>query len=82
MEYYSTDFQCPETGIPVALVYNDESCRVTAEICEALRDSWISLVKDKELEEETEKWCKHFCAIAYDLDEANEMAEKYDCWFS
>jgi hypothetical protein len=82
MMYYSSDFQCPETGIPVALVYDDENYHVSAEICEALRDSWTDLLEDKELEEETEKWCTLFCEIAFDLDEANEIAEKYECWFS
>lgn len=53
MNFTSSDFQCPVTGIPVVLVWN----------------------------EDTYKWCERFCGYAVSIEEANEIAEKYDCWF-
>ena len=35
----------------------------------------------KEVEKETNKWCERFCGYAVSIEEANEIAEKYDCWF-
>ena len=53
MIYSSADFQCPDTGVPVVFIYNEDTYLITAEICTFL----------------------------YSLDEANDIAEKYDCWF-
>ena len=83
MEFYvytSSDFQCPATGVPVCLVYNKETGFITAEICSMV---WYeeSEFWDEELDKETEDWCNRFREYAEDIDKANEIAEKYDCWF-
>lgn len=36
---------------------------------------------DEDIVVTTEEWCRDFRKIVDDLDEANEIAEKYDCWF-
>lgn len=33
MNFTSSDFQCPVTGIPVVLVWNEDTYDVTAKIC-------------------------------------------------
>ena len=57
MKYTSSDFQCPVTGVPVVLIWNEDTYEVAA------------------------KWCQRFCGFAASLEEANDIAEKYDCWF-
>ena len=81
--YYSADFQCPMTGVPVQLVWNPETGDITAQIC-SLWDLWsehMSVVEQVVLEQETKEWCKGFKVYATDFDKANEIAEEYDCWF-
>ena len=79
----SSDFQCPMSGVPVVLVYDEETGVITAEINTFAYplDKEENEFYDEELIEITEEWCRDFYAIAEDLDEANEIAEKYDCWF-
>ena len=81
--YYSSDFQCPMSGVPVVLVYNEETGVIAAEINDFAYplDKEMNEFYDEELVEITEEWCHDFYEIAEDLDEANEIAEKYDCWF-
>lgn len=80
MIYISSDFQCPMTGVPVRLIYNEETGFITADICSFFwykeQEFW-----DEELDIETEDWCKRFREYAEDIDAANEIAERYDCWF-
>lgn len=78
--YYSSDFQCPDTGVPVMLVYDSEYDAITAEICEALEHQYRDFVNDDILMD-TEKWCCKFYKHAESFEEANKIAEKYDCWF-
>ena len=78
--YYSSDFQCPDTGVPVILVYDVEHDAITAEICEALEFYYKEFVDDDILMD-TKKWCSNFYKHAENIGEANEIAEKYDCWF-
>lgn len=80
---YSSDFQCPMSGVPVVLVYDEEYGMITAEICTFVYplDKEENEFYDEEAIEATEEWCHDFHKIAEDLDEANEIAEKYDCWF-
>ena len=33
------------------------------------------------VEKETNKWCERFHGYAASIEEANDIAEKYDCWF-
>lgn len=78
--YHSADFQCPDTGIPVWLAWNEDTGVITAEICELVIDL-LEYEMDDETRKDTEDWCKHFREYAEDLDEANDIAEKYDTWF-
>ena len=84
MNFTSSDFQCPVTGIPVVLVWNEDTYDVTAKICSFIWETWKKNNPNnnyKEVEKETNKWCKRFCGYAVSIEEANEIAEKYDCWF-
>ena len=84
MNFTSIDFQCPVTGIPVVLVWNEDTYVVTAKICSFIWETWKEnnpQNSDKEVEKETNKWCERFCGYAASIEEANEIAEKYDCWF-
>lgn len=80
---YSSDFQCPISGIPVVLVYDEAAEVITAEIWTLLYplNKEENEFYDEEAIEATEEWCRDFYEIARDLDEANEIADKYDCWF-
>ena len=79
----SSDFQCPMSGVPVVLVYNEETGVITAEICEFAYplDKEQNAFYGEEAIEVTEEWCRDFRKVVEDLDEANEIAEEYDCWF-
>lgn len=79
----SSDFQCPMSGVPVVLVYNEETDVITAEICEFAYplDKEQNEFYDEEAIEVTEEWCRDFRKVVEDFDEANEIAEEYDCWF-
>ena len=79
-KYYSTSFQCPDTGVPVHLIYNETRGAIFAEIDDY---DWNknSEFFDKELDEETKQWCDLFHEWANTKDIANYIAEKYDCWF-
>ena len=81
--YYSSDFQCPDTGIPVILVYDAEYQCVTADIDWSQRHAWEELAIDniEEILSDTNNWCKKICKNVESLDEANDIADKYDCWF-
>lgn len=84
MNYTSSDFQCPVTGGPVVLIWNEDTYEVTAEICDFVWDNWKDNCpqdSNEELEKETNKWCQRFGGFAASLEEANDIAEKYDCWF-
>lgn len=84
MNFTSSDFQCPVTGIPVVLAWNEDTYAVTAKICSFIWETWKEnnpKNSDKEVEKETNKWCERFCGYAASIEEANEIAEKYDCWF-
>lgn len=84
MNFTSSDFQCPVTGIPVVLVWNEDTYDVTAKICSFIWETWKKnnpQNSDKEVEKETNRWCERFCGYAVSIEEANEIAEKYDCWF-
>ena len=84
MNFTSSDFQCPVTGIPVVLVWNEDTYDVTAKIYSFIWETWKDNNphnNDKEVEKETNKWCERFCGYAVSIEEANEIAEKYDCWF-
>lgn len=83
MIYYSSDFQCPDTGIPVTLIYDDNACLVTAKICTLLYslDKNDNPFFNERLTDETQEWCDKIHIYVYDFDEANDIAEKYDCWF-
>lgn len=65
MIYVSADFQCPVTGVPVILIWKEDN----------------PLDSNEDLEKETNKWCQRFYGYATSFEEANEIAEKYDCWF-
>ena len=80
---YSSDFQCPMSGIPVVLIYDEDTGVITAEICEFVYplDKEENEFYDEELIEITEEWCRDFRKVVEDFDEANEIAEEYDCWF-
>lgn len=80
MIYYSSDFQCPISGVPVRLLYDEEYCSITAEICDDMEDQYINFV-DLETISDTHQWCKEFYKYAETIEEANEIAERYDCWF-
>lgn len=81
--YHSSDFQCPVSGVPIWLIYNEDTGMITAEICEFV----CPLVPeenefyDEKIIKETKDWCNYFYEYAEDFDKANEIAEKYDCWF-
>lgn len=81
--YHSSDFQCPASGVPIWLIYNEDTGMITAEICEFV----FPLVPeenefyDEKIIKETKDWCNYFYEYAEDFDKANEIAEKYDCWF-
>lgn len=84
MNFISSDFQCPVTGIPVVLVWNEETYVITAKICSFIWEAWKEnnpQNSDEEVEKETNKWCERFCGYAASIEEANKIAEKYDCWF-
>ena len=84
MNYTSSDFQCPVTGVPVVLIWNEDTYEVTPEICDFVWDIWKDNCpqdSNEELEKETNEWCQRFCGFATSLEEANDIAEKYDCWF-
>lgn len=84
MNFTSSDFQCPVTGIPVVLVWNEDTYVVTAKICSFIWETWKESnpqSSDEEVEKETNKWCERFCGYAVSIEEANKIAEKYDCWF-
>ena len=58
MNFTSSDFQCPVTGIPVVLIWNEDTYDVTAKIYSFIWETW----KDnnphnnyKEVEKETNK---------------------------
>lgn len=78
--YYSSDFQCPDTGVPVHFLWDSELCAITAEIADRLYSEDDEFY-NAEIAKETEEWCRRFYKYAEDLDEANDIAEKYDCWF-
>ena len=40
MNFTSSDFQCPVTGIPVVLVWNEDTYVVTAKICSFIWETW------------------------------------------
>lgn len=78
MKNISTDFQCPDTGFGVYLIYDDEKGTISAERCET--GCWLEC--DKETAKSTDNWCKHFGNRYYDSPEtADRVAERYDCWF-
>lgn len=81
--YYSSDFQCPMSGVPVILAYNEDTTIISAEIHTFAYplDKENNEFYDEELVEATEEWCHNFYETAEDLDEANEIADKYDYWF-
>lgn len=82
--YVSADFQCPVTGVPVILIWNEDTCVVTAKICDFVWTTWKEdnpLDSNEDLEKETNKWCHRFYGYATSFEEANDIAEKYDCWF-
>lgn len=84
MIFTSSDFQCPVTGIPVVLLWNEDTYVVIAEICSFVWEMWKDnnpQYCDKEAENETNKWCERFIGYATSIEEANDIAEKYDCWF-
>lgn len=84
MNFTSSDFQCPVTGIPVVLVWNEDIYDVTAKICSFIWETWKKNNPNnnyKEVEKETNKWCERFRGYAVSIEEANEIAGKYDCWF-
>ena len=78
--YYSADFQCPWTGVPVQLVWDLNTGVISAQIHRYLYyedDEFYS----EEIAKETEEWCKSFRRYADNIDEANDIAEEYECWF-
>lgn len=86
MEYTSSDFQCPDTGFGVRLVFNEDNEEITAEICDV--GIWLNekdrleKVGNTEILIDTEDWCKRFGnKYCESFDQANEIAEKYECWF-
>lgn len=61
MNFTSSDFQCPVTGIPVVLVWNEDTYDVTAKICSFIWETWKKNNPNnnyKEVEKETNKWCE------------------------
>lgn len=80
---YSSDFQCPDSGIPVQLVYNENRLIITAQICTSVYplDKEDNEFYDETAVQITQDWCKSFYAYANSLDMANDIAEQYDCWF-
>lgn len=81
--YHSSDFQCPDSGIPVQLVYNEDRRIITAQICTSVYplDKEDNEFYDEDWIKVTKNWCKRFRTYAKDLNEANNIAEQYDCWF-
>lgn len=76
MNFTSSDFQCPVTGIPVVLVWNEDTYVVTAKICSFIWEIWKEnnpQNSDKEVEKETNKWCERFCGYAASIEEANKL---------
>lgn len=85
MIYTSADFQCPVTGVPVVLLWDEDTCFVTAKICDFVWDMWKNDNPQNDyenLEKETNKWCQQFFGSAASFEEVNDIAEKYNCWFS
>lgn len=85
MEYTSSDFQCPVTGVPVVLIWNEDTYDITAEICDFVWEIWKENNPQnnyEDIEMETNKWCQRLYGYATSFEEANGIAEKYDCWFS
>ena len=80
----SLPFCAAFTGIPFVLVWNEDTYVVTAKICSFIWETWKEnnpQNSDKEVEKETNKWCERFHGYAASIEEANDIAEKYDCWF-
>lgn len=61
------------SGVPVVLVYNEDTGVITAEINTFAYplEKEMNEFYDEDLIEVTEEWCHNFY----------EIAEKYDCWF-
>lgn len=81
----SSDFQCPDTGVPVVLIWNPYTGDITAEICDFVWEIWKEESDNpdvcEELKEETKEWCNKFYKYARNEYDAQDIAEKYDCWF-
>ena len=79
--YYSSDFQCPDTGVPVQLLWDPtEDGVMLAQISDSI--DMDDELHSKEILRKTQDWCDRLSLpFADDLDEANDIAEKYDCWF-
>ena len=82
----SSDFQCPDTGVPVVLVWNTHTREMTAKICWFTWNLWkedssADLNTCKELEKETIKWCNKFHEYARNEWTAQYIAGTYDCYF-
>jgi len=83
MEFYSADFQCPDTGWGVCLIYNEDDQKITAEVCETGIWADDSEFYDKEIIKDTADWCRRFGKKYCDsFDKACEIADKYDCGFN
>ena len=80
-KYYSTNFQCPDTGVPVYLIYNETRGAIFAEV-DSFSWSEEDEFFDEELDKETKEWCYRFHEWATTKEVANDIAEKYDCWFN
>lgn len=81
MEFYSGDFQCPDTGWGVYLIFDEEKGIIKADVCNT--GIWDTEECDPETLEDTQSWCKKFGQKPCDtLEEAREIAEKYDTFFS
>lgn len=83
LRYSTPDFQHPETGVPVAFIFDEDQKILTIELCEPLLDQWNMREEQSDLIMETELCCKRFGErFCEGIDEANAIIERRyaDAW--
>lgn len=80
--YHSSDFQCPASGVPIWLIYNEDTGMITAEICEFV----YPLVPEENefYDEKSLRKQKIGVIISMNMQKilTRQMKlQKYDCWF-
>ena len=81
MEFYSVDFQCPDTGWGVYFIFDESKEEIRAAVCDS--GIWDLNECDPEIMKDTQDWCRRFGAkYCASFDEAREIADRYDTFFS